>query len=183
MSTPSSSPASSGSATGSLATVVKAVPGARATRRSMSRWMTPHAWRTWRCCPTSRRQPQSASWPVQWAGSASRGSPAAVSFQITARPTARANGARPAVPWISSPSAPGPTHPGRTARLSDSSRPCWPSWRMPCRSRPQRSGTAGCRVIWRSMTATGVTCPWLAAPPFSNLAVFGAYPITQLEAA
>ncbi len=57
---------------------------------------------TWRCCPMSRRPPRSTSWPGLWAGSASRGTPAAGFSRTTALPTARVTGAKPAGHTISS---------------------------------------------------------------------------------
>jgi hypothetical protein len=49
-----------------------------------------------RCCLTSRRPRLPDSGLVSWAGSASRGSPAAVSSQITTPPIAPGNGGRSA---------------------------------------------------------------------------------------
>ena len=112
------------------------------------------------CCLTSRRQPRSASWPVQWAGSASRGSPAAVSFQITARPTARANGARPAVPWISSPSAPGRTHPEPTARQSASSRRCCGNGPMQRPISRQAGATPRSRLSCTAIITSALMLAW-----------------------
>jgi len=55
---------------------------------------------SWQSCPMSRTASRSASWLAPWAGSASRGSPAAVSSQITAPPIAQR--------WLSGKMAPLP---------------------------------------------------------------------------
>jgi len=118
---------------------------------------------TSRCCPMSRRPPLSASWLVPWAGSASRGSPGVVSSRTTVLPTAPANGGRLAPQWISSPSAPGPTHRGPTARRSGSSGHSAGSGPMEWPSRPLRSGSAGFLAIWGSLTAADATWPLVAS--------------------
>ena len=69
--------------------------------------------------------------------------------------------------------APGHTPHEPTAKPSVSSRPCWRSGHIPWPSRLHRSGTAGCRAIWRSITAAGVIWPWPAAPDSAARTVAG----------
>ena len=56
---------------------------------------------------------------------------------------------------------------------SSISRPCWLNGPTPCRSRPQVNETGGCRAIWRSITAAGVTWPWRAALPINSADSYG----------
>ena len=87
---------------------------------------------------------------------------------ITAAPNAPGLGEKPAQRLDSHQNAPGRTRHEPTAKPSDSSRPCWRSGRIRWLSRPQPSGTAGYRAIWRAITDAGVIWPWLAELPFSS---------------
>jgi hypothetical protein len=163
MSTPNSWPGSSGMATASPATAVKAVRGALATRRCMSPSTSPPAWSMSRYFRTSRRPRLSASWLGLSAGSACRESPAGASSQTTALPTARVTSAKPARPSISSRSAPSRIRPAPTARPSGSSRPFAGNGPMRCHSRPPRSGSGGFLAPWGSITDAAATWPTVAS--------------------
>jgi len=140
----------------------------RVTRRLMWSSTTPHGWPTSRCCRTRGRQPRWSFCCGLWLSSMARALAARGCFPITAAPIARNPGEKPAQHLSSHQNAPGHTSHELTVKPSGSSSPFWRSSRSRWPTRRQKIGTAGCRTIWRAITAAGVTWPWLAAPAFSS---------------
>lgn len=145
--------------TGSPETGSRAALTASVTTSLMSPSMTPHGWPMKRFWRRSKRRRPLDSLHIQSNDFTSSGSSADVCFRTMALCTAPLTGEKPAVPWISDPSAPSPTRRRPTARRNVLSRLSWWSGPTSSPNRPQQNKTTGYLSIWGSLTAAGATGP------------------------